>query len=165
MRELKSNYSNDGEPEKKVWKTERIAMVMISVFIFSSLFVLFGFVPFSKKSIGSVKDGIKVEFPAYLRYKKEIDLKFTIFPHENDSFLQVSINKFFLKNMVTKSISPIPSETFIGQDDYTFFFKIAEKSTPIDVIFNLQPKTLGNCQLLVGSKKSKLKELEVYVYP
>jgi hypothetical protein len=164
MRELKSILI-DGEPKKKVWKTESIAMALVSMVIFCALFVLFGFVPLSKKSIGSDKEGIKVEFPAYLRYKKEIDLKFTIFPHNNDSFLQVSINKLFLKNMVTKSISPIPSETFIGQDDYTFFFKIAEESTPMEVIFNLQPKTLGDFKLLVGSKKSKLKEMEVYVYP
>ncbi|MBA3900846.1 MAG: hypothetical protein H0X62_11665 [Bacteroidetes bacterium] len=66
--------------------------------------------------------------------------------------------------MIWVEVSPRPTEVIIGENDYTFFFKFPEKAST-KVTFQLQPKTLGKCQMNISSKETKLKEMDIYVYP
>jgi hypothetical protein len=155
--------SENRAASEKGWEAEKIIVYIIALFIFISLFFLFGFAPLSKKRFGSITGELQADIPTYTRLNKEVVLNIRIQNKGKSEFKEVSISKNFLKKMETSSVNPKPKETLIGSEYYTFIF--IQKSSKTDVSFKLRPKITGQHLLEIRSGENRLCPIDIYVYP
>jgi hypothetical protein len=152
--------------QEKEWKAERVGRWAILLIILAALAGLFGWGPASKASNRGESQLVWVEYERFTRLKSPVILKV----HMDrapliDGEASFWLDDEYLKNFRIHYIYPDPDSIEVGMSRVTYNFKVGPEGRLDEVLFHLEPETIGWFRGQIGVEDSDGASFSQLIYP
>lgn len=155
----------DDSQQRKTWVIERIAWVILLIFILAGFAGFFGRGGVSKRTIGSEEEGMKVEYEKFLRYHTGDQLRITVYRPVQDKMLRLWISDDFRKKVLIDHINPSPEKVEFEKNGTIYYFNVGDGSGPKLVNFYIKPEQNGNIHSTIKDMDGSSISISQFIFP
>ncbi|PKV75777.1 hypothetical protein [Pontibacter ramchanderi] len=155
----------DIQLESTNWKVQRVAWVLMSLFVLAALLGFTGdggIGNFQSIKAGDSADGLEVEYERFLRRSAPAEIKVSLQAAPSDTLTDLRISKNFYEKIKVDQVVPEPAEVYTSEEGITYSFTTDKQ--PFTVTFYLTPKGMGSLPLLFSSSEKQV-AITPFIYP
>jgi hypothetical protein len=152
--------------QQKEWRVQRIMWLFVVAVLAAALIGLIGPGPLSSASVGGA--GFRVNYLRFARWQAPQSLVVSV-GSQRSGALRLSFNRSFLDSMAVQQVTPQPSSEKVSARGFEFTFDAASRSASGDLVFDLQPTSMGTLHgtiaLAASGGSSSSVDITQLVYP
>jgi len=123
------------------WWTQKICLVLMTLFLISVLFGITGSGLLSHKTVFSSDQHFKLVFDRFGRNTVPNTINILVNQSSN-IVINIGINKSYLQNQEIVEIAPRPIKVVDAGDRFKFYF-LKTPNTTTDILFKVKPENMG----------------------
>lgn len=158
------DVGQDLEFQRREWRVQRIAWVVMALVLLAGLTGLLGSGPLAHAAAES--DGLTVEYGRIVRDRAPFELRFVLAPGTASSdTVDIWIDRALLDKAEIQRVVPQPESEQAGADRVVFTIAVADPDAPAEVIVSLDPHDVGGFAVGAGIVDGPQVELTGFVLP
>jgi hypothetical protein len=149
--------------QRRSWIVQRVAWIVMTLLVVAAALGLLGPGPLSRAT-ASLPGLLEAEYQRLTRYEDRETLTVRVAPAVTTSgVVRLSINRDYLEHAQVMSVMPAPERVEAAHARVVYAFRIAEAGRPLEVTFDLKPRTIGRAEarLAIESPAGRGRELTV----
>ena len=147
--------------ERREWRVQRIAWVLLYLLLGAIALGLFGHGPLSKAVIGP-DDAPVLEYERFMRHRSPDTLHVTALPSNGKAI--VAFDRQYLQRITIEQVEPQPERVVAGADDTRFIFNAASAQA-VDIQFDIRPDRVGSAEGWIAVNGGERRHFSQFVYP
>ena len=151
--------------ERKNWIAERIAWVLLTLFVLAALIGVFGRGGISSAKAGSAEQGMEAEYERFLRYHTSDNITFLVENSAKDSTYQLHLGTEWLEKVKIERVVPQPESEIATKDGIEYTFRVSPGHSPLRLCFYFEPHKTGTATVSVTSSDGKSLSFSQFIYP
>lgn len=154
----------DPDFERREWTVQRVAWILLVIFVLAALAGFFGHGPAALAYLGQEGEPFEMKYSRFARFKAPIDLDVKLRPAAGQA-PQLWFSSNYLKSLRIEHVSPEPAQTQVNGDGVLYTFEAAEAEQPIEVSVHSVAEGMGRLSGRAGPSKESAQAFWQFVYP
>lgn len=152
--------------ERKEWKVERVAWVVMLLVVLAAAGGLFGNGLFSRTTKSTPDGQLEIAYQRFARSGGRTTIEVTVTPAvAQEGEVTVLLSRNYLSRFQIRQVTPEPDSTESVGESLAFTFQVGDDSAPHEVEFNLEPEAVGRSRGTVAVAKRPPLPFSQFVYP
>lgn len=147
--------------QRKVWKIERAAWMLMAAAIVASLCGFTGHGPLSERVLAAADSGLVVEYQRFERNHAQSQLSLVLTGMAGTE-TRIHVGAEFLRRNEITRIEPVPARAELGTDATTYVF---DTNGAGRIVVHFRPAAVGSLQIVLGRDDAPPLRLAQFVYP
>jgi hypothetical protein len=159
------DIDEDIELESANWKVQRVAWVLMAIFVLAALLGFTGdggIGNLQSLKAGDSTEGLEVEYERFVRRSAPAEIKVKLHPSASGSLTDLQISKDFYEKLQVDKVVPEPAEVYTHEQGITYRFTSANQ--PFSITFYLTPKGMGSLPLHFSTAQKQV-NITQFIYP
>ena len=153
--------------ERREWKMERAAWLVMLVVVLAAVGGLFGNGLFSGTTRTSADGRLEIGYQRFARNASETTLKMSVSRAltTDEGELTILVSSTYLRRFVIRAVTPEPDSVEAVGDSLAYVFKLTAGTPRFEADFELEPRSTGWVRGTVGLEGRAPVRLSQFVYP
>lgn len=152
--------------ERRDWKVQHVAWVVMLLLIIAALMGLLGPSPLTRWTAGEIGGPIVVQYYRFERLERPTELKVTLArPSGAAGEAKIWLNRAYAEGIEIEQITPEPTIMQAQDDRLVFSFALGEGARPAAIVFHFQHNNIGGVKGRMGLVGGAEVEFRQLVYP
>ncbi|SIQ89089.1 hypothetical protein [Pontibacter lucknowensis] len=159
------DIDEDIQLESTNWKVQRVAWVVMSIFVLAALLGFTGdggIGNLQSLKAGDSAEGLEVEYERFIRRSAPAEIKVKLHASTSDSLTDLHLSKDFYEQLKIDKVVPEPAEVYTTVQGITYRFATARQ--PFSVTFYLTPKGMGSLPLHFSTAEKQV-AITQFIHP
>lgn len=159
--------ADDLDFQRRTWKVQRAAWVIMVAISLAGLFGVFGKGPLSDAHIGADGSPLRADYDRFLRLDAPTQL--TVYvgsaAARPDSTVELWVDRQWLSKMEISQITPEPDKTRALADRLAYTFRVEPGSSPARITFEMNTRSLWKLNGRIGVTNGPSYSFSQFAYP
>ena len=152
--------------ERKEWKVERIAWLVMLLVVLAATAGLFGNGLLSRTTKSTSDGQLEIAYQRFARSGGRTTLEVTVAPGvSQEDEVKVLVSRGYLSRFQIRQVTPEPDSAESSGDSLAFVFKVGDSRSPLEVEFNLEAEAAGRTRGTVAVGEGPALRFSQFVYP
>jgi hypothetical protein len=156
----------DLEHERREWKVQRIAWILMALVLVAAVLGLFGDGLFSEGTASTPDGSFALDYPRLARFEAPTTLTARFAPPAADEeSLSLWLEGSYLRDLEIERMTPEPESTMTEDGGVRFVYAARETSEPFEVTLHVRFERFGSVSGRVGTSSGAALSVRHFVYP
>lgn len=155
---------DDMDFQRKEWRIERIAWIIMVLLALAGLLGLFGEGPLS--NVNAANGPIEVQYDRFERLLSPAQMVVQVGPAgaQNEE-VRLRVGRKLLDGLQVQNITPQPDSMELMPEEIVYVFNVKEPNAPMRITFDMQTAKAGSHGGQIGIENGAAVDVRQFIYP